>query len=625
MGVARLSRRPGRRGRARGQAARARDSLRRAGARRPGRRRRGDALRPALGPRALSARRRRARGDPCARLPSLRLAIALHRRRRTVVRRAFRAGLPAVRRRRHALRLRRGHRHGSGSPGEALGIPPAVRLRRFHESGRVRVVARCAREALRRRRRRGDERWRRAGVPNDAIAFNGDTGQPSAQRLSAALQPMRLRGDARFRRERRCAADRLARAPAGPAASATRSQSGGEPQSDWEGLAASIRGALSCGHERRALPRRSTSAAPTARRRRRSSGCAGCRRACSGRTCACTATTRRRPWDFGAEAEAIAKKWLAFRYRLLPYLQRVIDAATRTGLPVMRAMALAFPGNALVRGCETQFMCGDALLVAPILARGRRSRGRAAAGRMVRPQFTPAFSGLARAALPGGARPVSGLRSRRPCVAARPRGPAHRRDRRAAPARCVVGVRGARRQTLAGFAQVSIAARRRRGDGRRCGAGPRRRMVRRRRARSPDAARPPARAGGRMTGPRAIAITVGEPAGIGPELIAMLAGRHRERPFAARLVVIGDIDLLAARAARAGLCRKLPALRSRGDRARGRRRRSVAPAAGRARDRRASPIPRTRGRCSRCSAAPPMPAPPAPSRRSSPHRCRRAC
>lgn len=51
----------------------------------------------------------------------------------------------------------------------------------------------------------------------------------------------------------------------------------------------------------------------------------------------------------------------------------------------------------------------------------------------------------------------------------------------------------------------------------------------------------------------AIAITVGEPAGIGPELIAMLARRHRERPFGARLVVVGDHDLLDARAARAGL------------------------------------------------------------------------
>jgi 4-hydroxythreonine-4-phosphate dehydrogenase len=50
-----------------------------------------------------------------------------------------------------------------------------------------------------------------------------------------------------------------------------------------------------------------------------------------------------------------------------------------------------------------------------------------------------------------------------------------------------------------------------------------------------------------------LAITAGEPAGIGPELIARIALRHRERPFAARLVVIGDRDVLAARAARIGL------------------------------------------------------------------------
>ena len=48
----------------------------------------------------------------------------------------------------------------------------------------------------------------------------------------------------------------------------------------------------------------------------------------------------------------------------------------------------------------------------------------------------------------------------------------------------------------------------------------------------------------------ALAITSGEPAGIGPELVAMLAQRHVETPFAARLVILGDRDLLAARAAR---------------------------------------------------------------------------
>jgi 4-hydroxythreonine-4-phosphate dehydrogenase len=57
---------------------------------------------------------------------------------------------------------------------------------------------------------------------------------------------------------------------------------------------------------------------------------------------------------------------------------------------------------------------------------------------------------------------------------------------------------------------------------------------------------------GTMTERPAIAITVGEPAGIGPELVAQLGVRHLEQPFAARLVCIGDRDLLQLRAARAG-------------------------------------------------------------------------
>jgi len=47
-----------------------------------------------------------------------------------------------------------------------------------------------------------------------------------------------------------------------------------------------------------------------------------------------------------------------------------------------------------------------------------------------------------------------------------------------------------------------------------------------------------------------IAITSGEPAGIGPELVARLAERHRANPFPARLVVLGDHELLSARATR---------------------------------------------------------------------------
>jgi 4-hydroxythreonine-4-phosphate dehydrogenase len=50
-----------------------------------------------------------------------------------------------------------------------------------------------------------------------------------------------------------------------------------------------------------------------------------------------------------------------------------------------------------------------------------------------------------------------------------------------------------------------------------------------------------------------IAVTVGEPAGIGPELCAMLAERRARERFDARLVLLGDAALLRERAARIGL------------------------------------------------------------------------
>jgi len=54
----------------------------------------------------------------------------------------------------------------------------------------------------------------------------------------------------------------------------------------------------------------------------------------------------------------------------------------------------------------------------------------------------------------------------------------------------------------------------------------------------------------------AIAVTSGEPSGIGPELCAMLAVRHGTEPYAARLVILGDREVLAARAGRVGLAPK---------------------------------------------------------------------
>jgi alpha-D-xyloside xylohydrolase len=144
---------------------------------------------------------------------------------------------------------------------------------------------------------------------------------------------------------------------------------GGAAQSDWEGLAASIRGALSAGMS--GIPYGSAEIGGTLGpppdaelfvRWLQASVFAS--------HLSIAGDPARMPWALGAQADAIARKWLAFRYRLIPYLQQAIAQAGATGLPVMRAMALAFPGHALTRHCETQFLCGDALLVAPITAPG---------------------------------------------------------------------------------------------------------------------------------------------------------------------------------------------------------------------------------------------------------------
>jgi 4-hydroxythreonine-4-phosphate dehydrogenase len=55
-----------------------------------------------------------------------------------------------------------------------------------------------------------------------------------------------------------------------------------------------------------------------------------------------------------------------------------------------------------------------------------------------------------------------------------------------------------------------------------------------------------------MAPPR-IAVTCGEPAGIGPEILAMLATRHAQSPLGAHLTYVGDRALLDTRAQRIGL------------------------------------------------------------------------
>ncbi len=78
------------------------------------------------------------------------------------------------------------------------------------------------------------------------------------------------------------------------------------------------------------------------------------------------------PWLFDEEAVDVLRHFTRLKCRLMPYLYAAALQAHEQGLPMMRAMALAFPGDP---GCDTldrQYMLGDALLVAPVLSADQR-------------------------------------------------------------------------------------------------------------------------------------------------------------------------------------------------------------------------------------------------------------
>lgn len=76
------------------------------------------------------------------------------------------------------------------------------------------------------------------------------------------------------------------------------------------------------------------------------------------------------PSAFDSATRELVQHWLQWRYRLIPYVLGIIEDAVRTGLPVQRSMALAFPADHVAQAWDTQYLLGPALLVAPVLKPG---------------------------------------------------------------------------------------------------------------------------------------------------------------------------------------------------------------------------------------------------------------
>ena len=75
-----------------------------------------------------------------------------------------------------------------------------------------------------------------------------------------------------------------------------------------------------------------------------------------------------------AAVEPICRKYLNLRYQLLPYLYAAVAQTHETGLPLMRALWLAYPDDPAAAAVEDAYLWGPDLLVAPVLEPGATQR-----------------------------------------------------------------------------------------------------------------------------------------------------------------------------------------------------------------------------------------------------------
>lgn len=68
-------------------------------------------------------------------------------------------------------------------------------------------------------------------------------------------------------------------------------------------------------------------------------------------------------WVHGPAQEAIRRRYIDTRYRLMPYIYTLAEEASRTGLPLVRPLFMEFPND--FDAADSEFLLGRDLLVAP--------------------------------------------------------------------------------------------------------------------------------------------------------------------------------------------------------------------------------------------------------------------
>jgi len=79
-------------------------------------------------------------------------------------------------------------------------------------------------------------------------------------------------------------------------------------------------------------------------------------------------------WSFGDKVYNILRKLIMLRERLRPYIHKYMDIASQTGAPLMRPMFFEFPDDPVCYSLGDQYMFGEDILFAPIVAQGQTER-----------------------------------------------------------------------------------------------------------------------------------------------------------------------------------------------------------------------------------------------------------
>jgi alpha-glucosidase/alpha-D-xyloside xylohydrolase len=74
------------------------------------------------------------------------------------------------------------------------------------------------------------------------------------------------------------------------------------------------------------------------------------------------------------QVEPICRKYLELRYAMLPYIYSAVEQTHRTGIPLIRALWIAWPQDERVALIADQYLWGDHFLVAPVLEPGATRR-----------------------------------------------------------------------------------------------------------------------------------------------------------------------------------------------------------------------------------------------------------